>query len=271
MYPQGTYPPTGGYPPQPTGYPPTGGYPPQPYPSQGFPPQGYPPTGYPPQYPPPTQGYPPQGGFPPPQGYPPQALPPQTGGYPAPPQPQQEARNQIWASAYYNQIAQNELAELQKWFRSVDRDNSGTITADELANVALGGIRLGIETSIKLLRIFDVDNNGSIDFREYAALHKFLLSMQSTFSAGDRDRDGRLNNQEIHNALQTGGFNMSYQTCQALYRKYNATGQGITMAEFVQLVAHVALCKTAFEFRDREKKGSIVMNFDQLLDFSALL
>jgi hypothetical protein len=32
------------------------------------------------------------------------------------------------------------------------------------------------------VRIFDVDGNGQIDFREYASLHKFLLSMQQVFS-----------------------------------------------------------------------------------------
>ena len=66
---------------------------------------------------------------------------------------------------YYQQNNQNELAELQKvrlivarkkyshefqWFRSVDRDGSGTITSDELANVAIGGIRLGIDTAIRV-------------------------------------------------------------------------------------------------------------------------
>ena len=63
----------------------------------------------------------------------------------------------------------------------MDRDGSGAISASELANVAIGGVRLGIEIAIKLIRIFDVDGNGEIDFHEYAALHKFLLSMQVAF------------------------------------------------------------------------------------------
>jgi len=153
----------------------------------------------------------------------------------------------------------------------VDRDGSGTITADELANVAIGGIRLGIDTAIKLVRIFDVNNNGSIDFQEYASLHKFLLSMQSTFSMGDKDKNGRLDAQEIHNALTAGGFKMSYQTSTSLYRKYDNTGYGLSMQQFIQLVAHVALCRTAFEVRDRERRGLISLNFDQLLEFSSLL
>jgi len=44
----------------------------------------------------------------------------------------------------------------------MDRDGSGSISGSELANVAIGGIRLGIEIAIKLIRIFDTDGNGEI-------------------------------------------------------------------------------------------------------------
>jgi len=36
--------------------------------------------------------------------------------------------------------------------------------------------------------------------------------MQSTFAMGDKDKNGRLDSQEIHTALLAGGFQMSYQT-----------------------------------------------------------
>jgi Ca2+-binding EF-hand superfamily protein len=44
----------------------------------------------------------------------------------------------------------------------MDRDNSGSISANELANVAVGGSVLGIDNGMKLIRVFDVDNNGTI-------------------------------------------------------------------------------------------------------------
>ena len=43
--------------------------------------------------------------------------------------------------------------------RSMDRDNSGSISANELANVAVGGSVLGIDNGMKLIRVFDVDGN----------------------------------------------------------------------------------------------------------------
>ncbi len=44
----------------------------------------------------------------------------------------------------------------------MDKDNNGSISANELANVAIGGVVLGIEIASRLIRIFDVDGNGSI-------------------------------------------------------------------------------------------------------------
>jgi len=247
-------------------------YPP-PYGSGGYPPARYPPPpgvsagSYPPSQP---QGaYPLQGGYPSQGVYPPQ--PQSQGTYPPPsyPPPQSQQQPQIWASSYYSQVQQNELYELQKWFNAVDKDRSGTISANELANVAVGGVRLGIETAIKLVRIFDVDGNGQIDFREYAALHKFLMSMQQVFATCDKDRNGRLDSQEIHEALRIGGFSISYPASSALYRKYDTTAYGLDMAQWISLVAHVAMTRTTFEIRDRERRGQVTFTFDQLLEFSA--
>jgi len=54
----------------------------------------------------------------------------------------------------------------------IDRDGSGAIAANELANVAVGGTVLGIDNGIKLIRVFDADGNGSIG----AAISPFLPS-----------------------------------------------------------------------------------------------
>jgi uncharacterized protein (AIM24 family) len=87
-----SYPPQGGYPPQPGGYPPQpghpgqpGGYPPQPGAPGGYPPQPGAPGGYPPQpgapggYPPQPGGYPPQPGAPGGYGQPGYGQPPGMG------------------------------------------------------------------------------------------------------------------------------------------------------------------------------------------------
>eukprot|EP01089_Gocevia_fonbrunei_P022224 TRINITY_DN8907_c0_g1_i1.p1 TRINITY_DN8907_c0_g1~~TRINITY_DN8907_c0_g1_i1.p1 ORF type:complete len:253 (+),score=51.99 TRINITY_DN8907_c0_g1_i1:94-852(+) len=241
------YPPPGSYNPQ---YPPTSG---------GFAPQG----GYPPQ----QQGYPPQSGYPSQAGYQPGGPPMGSQGGPAP--PNTNFRGQ-WYSSYYNQIPPQELQTLQMWFTSMDRDRSGSISANELANVAIGGMTLGLDIAVRLIRVFDVDKNGTIDFYEYASLHKFLMNIQSLFQMADRDRSGRLDQAEIGPAVASGGFRVGPTSVSALYRKYNKTGYGLTMVDFIGMVAHIAQVKSLFESKDTAKTGSVNLNFDQLTELTTL-
>jgi len=114
-----------------------------------------------------------------------------------------------------------------------------------------------------------VDKNGSIDFYEYAALHKFLLNMQSLFAMGDKDKNGRLDQNEIFAALSAGGFKLGSTASASLFRKYNKTGFGVSLTEFLALIAHVALAKSIFEWKDTQKRGTVDFNYDQLLEITA--
>ncbi|ELR23517.1 EF hand domain containing protein [Acanthamoeba castellanii str. Neff] len=239
----------GGQPPQqqwggqPQGYPGGGGGQPQHQWGQPQPATG---GGQPPQQP--GTGYPGQAGAggPPPQG---QQQPP--GSY-QPPPTQPPSNFQGW-----------EMQQVRQWFMSMDRDRSGSISANELANVAIGGVPIGFETAVKLIRVFDVDKNGTIDFYEYGALHKALFQQQ------DRDRNGRLDANEIGAALSAGGFRLGPVATQSMFRKYNKSGYGISTVEFLGLVAHVAQVKSLFEWRDKQKTGQVTLDMDSLLEITS--
>eukprot|EP01089_Gocevia_fonbrunei_P011144 TRINITY_DN2425_c0_g1_i5.p2 TRINITY_DN2425_c0_g1~~TRINITY_DN2425_c0_g1_i5.p2 ORF type:complete len:247 (-),score=70.42 TRINITY_DN2425_c0_g1_i5:1100-1840(-) len=233
------------------GYPPQQGYPQQGAPQQGAPQQGYP-----------QQGAPQQGA--PQQGYPQQGAP--QGAQQGAPNTQ---FNQHWYAQYYNQLNPTELQQMQQWFSSMDRDKSGSVAANELANVAIGGIVLGLENGCALIRVFDVDKNGTIDFYEYAALHKFLLNMQQLFAIGDKDRSGKLDQNEISQALVAGGFRLGPLAVTSLYRKYNKSGFGISQADFIGLVAHVALVRSIFEAKDFNKTGTVPITEEQLVEITS--
>lgn len=63
---------------------------------------------------------------------------------------------------FYLDISPPEMQQMQQWFAAVDMDRSGTITAHELQNMAFGGLRLGYDTALKLVKVFDRDKNMSI-------------------------------------------------------------------------------------------------------------
>lgn len=44
--------------------------------------------------------------------------------------------------------------------------------------MTFGGQPLGYTVASKLIQVFDEDRNGTIDFNEYAAMHKFIGNMR---------------------------------------------------------------------------------------------
>merc|ERR1712137_1070474 len=77
-----------------------------------------------------------------------------------------QAQN-AWYAQYYNQIQQAEMNKLRAWFASVDSDRSGSISHVELARLTFGGFPLGLDIAIKLVKVFDRDRSGTIEFYEY--------------------------------------------------------------------------------------------------------
>jgi len=175
----------------------------------------------------------------------------------------QGSQLQGWGQGYYNMIASDELRTLQAWFSSINRTGTGAITAEELATANFGGQPLGIKAAKKLVAAFDKDRNGTIEFSEYAALHKFISNMIQAFNNADVNRTGFLHFSEIHKAIYSGGFYLSVQTIQAICQKFDKTGRGISMSDFILVCAHLACVRSIFEWNDPSNKGNVTFNYDQ--------
>jgi len=287
--PQGGYPPqTGsGYPPQQgTGYPPqtgsgypphgstTTGYPP-PQTGTGYPPGAYPPGGYPPGTYPPQQGtgYPPQQGT----GYPPQTgtgYPPQQGtGYP----PQQGN----WYGGYQSQISNTYMSELQTKFSTLDKDRSGSITARELTDLLVNNQPLSHDTIKVLVKAFDKDGSGTINFDEYAALNQYVVKLTDAFYQFDTDRSGKLSSEEAVRALAVEDIRVSITVVEKLLKKvappstttgYPPTGKvELTIEQFIRLSGMMAEVKNAFWARDPYRSGRVTFSLEEFIDLYSQL
>jgi len=182
---------------------------------------------------------------------------------------QSQAAQNAWYAHYYKQIQQAELQKLQAWFTSVDTDRSGSITAQELQRLTFGGFPLGMEVAIKLVKVFDKDRSGTIEFYEYASMHQFITLMQRAFTNADRDRSGTLDAREIHQALQSSGFTIGMGPTQLFFARVARGANSIRFPQFLQLGADIALLKSKFEWADTSKRGIININFTQLLEICA--
>ena len=167
-------------------------------------------------------------------------------------------------------MAPHEKKEAAAWFAAIDTDRGGTITASEIAKCTFAGQPLGWDTAAKLVRVFDKDFSGSIDMFEYSCMHKFLSLMQHAFFSADRDRSGRLDAQEIHQAVAVGQLQVPMPVITVLYNKFNRDGFGVSFGDFLQLVSHIASAKSAYSWEDKAQggRGTITIDINKFIELS---
>ena len=66
----------------------------------------------------------------------------------------------------------------------------------------------------------DTDRSGTIGFNEFSGLWKYIKDWQNVFRHFDRDRSGSIDGQELSNALQQFGYNLSPPLLRLLESKY---------------------------------------------------
>jgi Ca2+-binding EF-hand superfamily protein len=184
----------------------------------------------------------------------------------------QPVNNNAWYGGYAQQIQPQELDQLRQWFTRVDTDRSGSIDATELQQVTFGGQPIGYEVAHKLIQVFDENRNGTIDFNEYAAMHKFIGNMRQAFMNADSDKSGRIEANEIYNALGGAGFNyLTQNSVKELTTKYDKTRYGLDWPQFLLMAASIAHVRSVYQWNDKQNKGYITLTIDQLTQIAAYL
>uniref|UniRef100_A0A0C9QXS9 non-specific serine/threonine protein kinase n=1 Tax=Wollemia nobilis TaxID=56998 RepID=A0A0C9QXS9_9CONI len=110
-------------------------------------------------------------------------------------------------------LSEEEIMGLKAMFKSMDTDNSGTVTFEELKT---GFARLGSRISElelrQLMDAADVDGNGTIDYLEFisATVHMNRLDKEdhiySAFQYFDKDNSGYITKEELQQALKKYGM-----------------------------------------------------------------
>eukprot|EP00877_Chromochloris_zofingiensis_P008385 jgi/Chrzof1/37/Cz01g01070.t1 len=86
------------------------------------------------------------------------------------------------------------LVNVQNSFYTFDRDRSGKLTPDEVANaLKQAGFNLDTPAMNAMINKFDPDNSGSLSLDEYIRACLFLQTAARTFGAFDPYRQGNVN------------------------------------------------------------------------------
>ncbi|KAG5589425.1 hypothetical protein H5410_039939 [Solanum commersonii] len=106
-------------------------------------------------------------------------------------------------------LSEEEIIGLKEMFKSIDTDDSGTITFEELkAGLTKMGTKLSESEVRQLMEAADVDGNGTIDYLEFitATMHMNRMEREDhlykAFEYFDKDKSGYITMEELEHALK---------------------------------------------------------------------
>ncbi|KAJ7349208.1 hypothetical protein DFH08DRAFT_959378 [Mycena albidolilacea] len=168
-------------------------------------------------------------------------------------------------------------AQLYQYFSAVDQDKSGSISVPELQSALVNGnwTRFDLDTVKMLMGIFDTDRSGTIDFKEFVGLWKYISDWQNVFRHFDRDGSGSIEGRELAEAMKSFGYNLSPAILTLVERKYASaitTGYGpppgITFDRFVRACVVVKTLTESFQRADTDRDGWVQLSYEQFMSMT---
>ncbi|OWP06988.1 hypothetical protein B2J93_7722 [Marssonina coronariae] len=153
-------------------------------------------------------------------------------------------------------------------FKAVDKDGTGHLSEKELRAALVNGDWTSFDphTVKMMIRMFDSDRSGSINFEEFCGLWGFLAAWRSLFDRFDSDRSGNISLDEYTNALVAFGYRLSPQFVEVLFRTFDKRRDGaISFDLFVQSCISLKRMTDVFKKYDDDRDGYITLSFEDFL------
>lgn len=155
---------------------------------------------------------------------------------------------------------------LREWFNRVDSEKTGSITATQLkTTLAVGNLEFPLSIVQQMIRMYDFDKNGTMNFQEFVALNKFLLKVQQAFADLERGR-GFLVPDEVYEGLVKIGFSLDspafYTVCESFDQKKNGR---FRLDDFISLCIFIQSARNLFNSFDTAKQGRVTLDLNQFV------
>ena len=161
-----------------------------------------------------------------------------------------------------------DIEYLRPIFRSLDQEGNKHLTEGRLHAVLTNpdNTLFDPHTAKLLMRIFDIDNTGSLDFRQFHALWGFLAAWRSIFNRFDEGNKGSLTYDDYQLAVKGFFRNTSPSCLPEYYQAYERRGDG-TMKFDMFIHSSIDLKRKLDWFRayDNEGNGIVTRSLDQYL------
>ena len=179
---------------------------------------------------------------------------------------------------------------MTQWFESIDTNRDGLLDAKELQKaLAMGNmkvmertklrprwevggrltkkpIQFSLATVAQMMRIHDSSRNnaGTITFADFTSLHMLLKSFSETFHRHDVNKAGRLNLQQVQQAVQAVGHTLDEAAFLAVSRSFDPNHtHDMGLPEFVALCSFLESARATFVAYDPQRTGIISLNYSQ--------
>lgn len=158
--------------------------------------------------------------------------------------------------------------QVQQWFRAVDKDQSGEITAKELkaALVNAQGQTFSETACNLMIGMFDKDRTGHINLEEFEKLYTYVNQWLAVFKTYDMDQSGAIEEKELSNALSQMGFRFTPDFITFLAKRSDPREGKITVDHFIVLCVQIQRFTEAFRTRDTEQNGTVTIGFEDFLN-----
>ncbi|KAF1818092.1 EF-hand [Dissoconium aciculare CBS 342.82] len=172
----------------------------------------------------------------------------------------------------------NDRDSLWPLFLQVDKDRSGQLSEAELQRALVNGDYTAFDphTVKMMIRMFDADRSGTINFDEFCGLWGFLAAWRGLFDRFDTDRSGSISLREFEDAIVAFGYRLSPQFVQLLFSTFARThsrGRGddgerqrvLSFDLFVQACISLKRMTDVFKKYDSDRDGYITLSFEEFL------
>ncbi|XP_039135783.1 calcium-dependent protein kinase 2-like [Dioscorea cayenensis subsp. rotundata] len=140
-------------------------------------------------------------------------------------------------------LSEEEIRGLKEMFKSMDTDNSGSITLEELKQgLCKQGTKLTENEVKQLMEAADADGNGTIDYEEFitATMHMNRMDKEdhlyTAFQYFDKDNSGYITKEELEQALKEQGM-LEGQEIKEIISDADADNDGrINYDEFAEMM-----------------------------------
>ena len=141
-----------------------------------------------------------------------------------------------------SRLSENEIKEIKEIFQSIDTDNDGKITLEEMKKaISKGDINIKFDEDI--FKKIDTDNSGNIEYTEFisASIEKNVYmneqKLRDAFNLFDTDKNGKISKKEIERVLKMG---VDAKEIDAIMAKHDTNKDGeIDFKEFMVMMEEI--------------------------------